>query len=97
MDKYKLSQLNLQFVKEYLKIDFDDDDKELELYIQASISYIKNNTKLDIEELDAMPDLTVVALQLIAHFYDNKSIRVTQNSNIDKMFTAILSQYWSII
>ena len=91
MDKYKLSQLDLDFVKEYLKVDFSDDDKELELYIQASISYIKNNTKLSVEELDEIPDLTVVALQLIAHFYDNKSIIIKQGSNIDKMFSSILS------
>lgn len=97
MDKYKLSQLDLDFVKEYLKVDFSDDDKELELYIQASISYIKNNTKLSVEELDEIPDLTVVALQLIAHFYDNKSIIIKQGSNIDKMFSSILSQYWSFL
>ena len=97
MDKYKLSQLDLDFVKEYLKVDFSDDDKELELYVQASISYIKNNTKLSVEELDEIPDLTVVALQLIAHFYDNKSIIIKQGSNIDKMFISILSQYWSFL
>ena len=97
MDKYKLSQLDLDFVKEYLKVDFSDDDKELELYIQASISYIKNNTKLSVEELDEIPDLTVVAIQLIAHFYDNKSIIIKQGSNIDKMFSSILSQYWSFL
>lgn len=90
---FKLSELNLDLVKDYLKVDYDDDDRELELYIQASISYIVNNTRLDLEVLDDKPDIIVVALQLIAHFYDNKSIAVKQGSNIDKMFTSILSQY----
>lgn len=89
----KLSQLDLAFVKDFLKIDYDDDDKELELYIRASYSYIQNNTRLSTEELDEKADLLVVALQLISHFYDNKSIKVSQGSNIDKMFTSILRQY----
>lgn len=89
----KLSQLDLEFVKDYLKIDYNDDDKELELYIQASFSYIKNNTRMSLEELDEKPDLIVIALQLISHFYENKVVSVKQGTNIDKMFTSILSLY----
>lgn len=93
MENFKLSQLNLEFIKDYLKVDYTDDDRELELYIQASLSFIKNNTRLSIEELDEKPDLVVVAMMLISHFYENKSVAVKQGSNVDKMFTSILAQY----
>ena len=90
---FKLSQLDLDFVKDYLKIDYEDDDKELGLYIQASITYIKNNTRLSGEEIDEKPDLIIIALQLISHFYENKTATVKQATNIDKMFYSILSLY----
>lgn len=90
---FKLSQLDLDFVKDYLKIDYEDDDKELGLYIQASLSYIKNNTRLSWEEIDEKPDLIIIALQLISHFYENKTATVKQGTNIDKMFNSILSLY----
>ena len=89
----KLSQLNLAFVKDYLKIDYNDDDSELTIYIQAALSFIKEQVKADFDYLDTKPDLIIPALLLISHFYENKSIYVPKNSSINITVEEILSQY----
>lgn len=93
MNDIKLSTLDLDFIKNYMKIDFDDDDTELELYRVSALSFIQTNTNKDLEYLDKKPEIVIIALQLISHFYENKSITVSSNQGIDKMFTQILSQY----
>lgn len=93
----KLSQLNLDFVKDYLKIDYDDDDKELQFYIAAAQSYLINQLNINIEEIDTKPDIIIAALLIIAHFYENKTAINTgtkiNNSNIDFILQQILIQY----
>lgn len=93
----KLSQLDLDFVKDYLKIDYNDDDNELQFYITATQSYIINQLNLDIEEIDTKPDIVIAALLIIAHFYENKTAINTglkvNNSNIDFIMQQILTQY----
>lgn len=81
MNNFKLSELTLEFVKDYLKIDYNDDDRELDLYIQASISFIQEHTRLDLAFLDERPDIIIVALMLISHFYENKTL-VTSSGRV---------------
>lgn len=86
MNKFKLSELTLEFVKDYLKIDYNDDDRELDLYIQASISFIQEHTRLELEFLDERPDIVIVALMLIAHFYENKTIVTSSGRVVNEDF-----------
>lgn len=92
----KLSQLDLAFVKNYLKIDFDDDDNELLLYIRAAQSFLLNQINIDIELIDEKPDIVIAALLIISHFYEHKSILSPGskfNNNIDFVLEQILIQY----
>ena len=93
MLKFKLSQINLQLVKDYLQIDFDEDDTQLQLMIQAAQNYIYKNLNADPEYLDEQPDLVIACLQIISHFYENKSVVVLTNTKMDMMLQNILIQY----
>ena len=93
MEIIKLSQLDLAFVKNYLKIDFDDDDSELSLMIRAAQNYIYNNLNAPKDYLDEQPDLVIACLQIISHFYENKTAVVLTNTKMDMMLQNILIQY----
>lgn len=93
MLNFKLSQINLQLVKDYLQIDYDDDDTQLQLMIQAAQNYIYKNLNADVEFLDEQPDLVIACMQIIAHFYENKSAVVLTNTKMDMMLQNILIQY----
>lgn len=93
MLKFKLSQVDLALVKDYLQIDFDDDDTELMLMIQAAQNYIYKNLNADPEYLDEQPDLVIACLQIVSHFYENKSVVVLTNTKLDMMLQNILIQY----
>lgn len=90
---YKLSQIDLNLVKDYLQIDYDDDDLQLQLMIQAAQNYIVKSAKTDIEYLDRQPDLVIACLQIVSHFYENKGIVTLTNTKIDTMLQNILVQY----
>ena len=93
MSRFKLSEVNLNLVKSYLQIDYTDDDLQLELMIDAAKSYLYDNINCDPEYLDTKPDLVVACLQIISHFYENKSIVVATNTKLDMMLQSILIQY----
>ena len=90
MLKFKLSQVDLALVKDYLQIDFDDDDTELMLMIQAAQNYIYNNLNADPEYLDEQPDLVIACLQIVSHFYENKTPTNINNAKLDDVFAGIM-------
>ena len=96
-NKITFSQLTVDFVKDYLKIDYDDDDNELQLYLVAAQSFVFNQLNVDLEVIDSKPDIIIVTLMLIAHFYENKKITVsgarTNNQQLDFIFEQIMLQY----
>lgn len=65
--------LDVPLLKQWLKIDHDLDDLELELCLQGAISNVKNTIGIEPgseEELDT--ELYIVTLNLAAYFYQNK-------------------------
>lgn len=70
----KITDLDVKFVKEYMKIDVSDFDIEINLLIEASISYIETLLNKKIDELDYIPtELTVASLYLINHWFNTKN------------------------
>lgn len=74
----KVSQIDIDFVAQYLNLDIDKEDLmqiiEIKSYISASKSFIKEYTKLSDEEIDKREYLVIPVLQLIADMNDNKSV-----------------------
>lgn len=78
----KITELDLPFVKEYLKVDYDEEDTIIETLIISAVSYIETMLGFRIREKwesrDDIPDeLTIAALLIIAHWFDNRQMQIT--------------------
>ena len=96
----KITELDLPFVKEYLKVDFDDEDTLISTIIVAAQSYIQTmiGYKVSVEwpDRDDIPDeLTIAALMLIAHWFDQRQFQTpgTLGIEISYAITAIVAAH----
>ena len=60
--------LNLDLVKQYLRVDGDYDDLEISLYMQSAVSYVSNYIKAESNEIIENVELLIPILNLIAYF-----------------------------
>lgn len=91
----KLSELDLPLVKDYLRQDGNEDDKLIQVIIEASKSYICNYTGQSIEQLEEYEDVIIAVLVLIAEFYDNRTINVNDRLNLrmNSMLEGLLGRH----
>ena len=91
----KLSEIDVPFVKEYLRQDSDEDDKLIEVILEGAKDYIAKYTGQSLEQLDDSEDLTIAVLVLVAEFYDNRTISVNERVNlrINSMLESLLGRY----
>jgi uncharacterized phage protein (predicted DNA packaging) len=76
----KITDLDLVLVKQYLKIDYLDDDILLETMLTSAKSFIQNYLKkkftdyaIDNEEI---PDeFTIACLAIISHWYEKREVQ----------------------
>lgn len=82
-----MDDLDITMVKQYMRIEHDLDDFELELYLKSAISYVKKYV-----EEDYVNDIELVmpVLMLVSHFYENKTPMNVANSKYDHIFKDIL-------
>lgn len=66
----KTSELTLDVIKQYLRIDSNDDDILLNAFLSASIQYCTSYMGCTIEDLEKYDDVTVVILALISDSYE---------------------------
>lgn len=91
----KFSEIDLNFVKEYLRIEADwtEDDAELELFIQAGKAYIYEISNADDEYLDEMEFSVIVLLMLINDWYTNKGVNLNgTNLKVNPLFDRMLDR-----
>lgn len=96
----KITELDLPFVKEYLKVDFDDEDTLISTITVAARSYIQTMIGYKITSewpnRDDIPDeLTIAALMLIAHWFDQRQFQTpgTLGIEISYAITAIVAAH----
>lgn len=85
--------ISLEDAKSYLKIDFDDDDTDIQKMIETAVIWIdsmvgkayKNN-----EELQNLADF--LTKKLVSDLYDNRSFTISSNSKRDFICTSILDK-----
>ncbi|MGE7932120.1 head-tail connector protein [Viridibacillus arvi] len=68
-------------LKEYLRIDGDDENTSLSSFLQASISYLENsgvtqpsNYYLQVGEVDVYAQHRLAVHMLATHFYENRNV-----------------------
>lgn len=70
------STLDIVMVKDYLRIDNEEDTPLLQLILSASKSFVKSYTGLNVESLNLIEDIPIVILALSAEMYDNRQFTV---------------------
>lgn len=66
----KVSELTLDIIKQYLRIDGNDDDILLNALLAAAIQYCTSYMGCTTEELNKYDDVTIVILALISDSYE---------------------------
>lgn len=96
----KITQIDLSLIKEYLKVDYDDEDNLLNIFGVASQSYIETQLGYKISdqwptESDIPDELTIAAIMIIAHWYDNRQLQTqgTLGAEISFAVSAILNAH----
>ena len=87
----KISEVTLEIVSNYLRLDFEE--PLLPLMLSGAKAYIISYTgiKEDID-LDSKEDLTMAYLALISDMYDNRSATV-EKDKVNKIVDTILNMY----
>ena len=91
----KLSEIDVTFVKEYLRQDSDEDDKLIGVILEGAKAYIVKYTGQSLEQLEDSEDLTIAILVLCAEYYDNRTISVNERVNlrINNMLESLIGRY----
>lgn len=92
----KANEIDLQFVKNYLRVDFDEDDNLINTMIFAAKSYVQNYLNKRFEDFDELPtEFTVATLSIISHWYENRIIQSekTANEELKHVFSGMLDYF----
>lgn len=77
----KINELDLEFVKEYLKVDYEDEDTLIQSLILAAQSYVNTMLGYKVTErwsTTQIPDeLTIACLMIISNWFDNRQLQTT--------------------
>ena len=90
-----VSQVTVQTLKEYLRIDTNEENALLEAILAAGRQYIRSQTGLIDDECETKEDLSVALMVLCSEMYDNRSYTTNANrtANTNKVVESILAQY----
>lgn len=86
----KLSEVTIQTVSEYLKI--DSTDTMIPIILPAAKSYVLKYTGIAETDADNYEDLTIALLVLCSDMYDNRQMAVS-GSNVNRAVQSILDMH----
>lgn len=88
----KVSDITVDLVAEYIKLDGMDatEERQLSTFLNIAKDYITNYTGL--EDLDEYTDLVLVVYIMCQDMYDNRAMYV-EGSNINKTVQTILDMH----
>lgn len=87
-----LPEIDLNFFKNWVRIDHDLDDAELTLCLLSAKSNVSNIIGEQITE-DSDPELMIVILNLASYYYYNKTMTTNKNFVPDNIYNSILSMH----
>lgn len=88
----KVSEISLETVKDYLKVENDIEDTLIDNILTASKSFIRNYTGLTDTELDDKEDISLVVLVLANEMYSNREYTVDKNT-LNPIVVSILNMH----
>lgn len=90
----KTSELTLDIIKQYLRIDGNDDDILLEMLLASSIQYCTSYMGCTAEDLNKYDDVTIVVLSLIADSYEVRQF-TTSTITLNPVMQGVLDLHCS--
>lgn len=79
--------------KKYLRIDFDDDDDDLNDYIETSEIYIDSMVGIAYKEDEKAVKLAeLLQKKLISDMYENRSTQISEKTKQDRIVTSIFDK-----
>lgn len=90
--------ITLEEVKEYARIDIDEDDQLLKTFITAAVEYLKNATGKEYPQTDEEGKtinygLEKIYLQLlIAHWYEKRALTGSTGDDFSHMTKSLMLQ-----
>lgn len=100
----KITDLNLDLVKEYLRVDFTEDDTLITSMLYAAKSFIQNYLNRKFTDwtdvgTEIPSEFTIAALAIISHWYENRQVAADRNltkNELPYVFAGLLDmhRYW---
>lgn len=88
----KVSELTVENIKDYIKVDTDDEDDFIEAALIGSKAYISNYTGLKSGEIEEKEDFTLVVYVLCSEMFDNRQFTVDKDK-INPIVKSILDMH----
>lgn len=85
----KVSEIQNKDLLEYLRI---DQEENLQMYLDAAISFVKDYTGLNDEEIDTKPSIVPLIYVLATEYYENRQYTVTKDK-INAVISSTLDMY----
>ena len=94
--RMKYSEITIKDVADYLRLSFedmtDDEKQELSVILDSSREFVRSQTGLTEDVLDAHADIVILIYCLCQHQYDNRC-HIIEKGALNPMTQAILTQY----
>lgn len=88
----KVSEVTIENIKSYIKIDNTDEDIFISSILSGAKAYIKSYTGLDDAGVDLKEDLSLVVYVLCSEMYDNRQYTVDKGT-INPIIKSILDMH----
>lgn len=89
----KFSEVTIQELKNYIRIEHDDEDGLLLAMLQGGRAHVRAYTGLTDEQLDTKDDVTIALMVLCSDMYENRITTIQGNSKANEVFKSILGSH----
>lgn len=96
----KVSEITLPTLKQYLRVDGDDDNILLTAYLDSAKEYMCSYLGCSVADLDKYATLAVVAMAIVADAYEVRqftSSTITKNPLINEMLAMYCDNFLEVI
>lgn len=95
----KVSEITLDTLKQYLRVDGDDDNILLTAYLDSAKEYMCSYLGCSVADLDKYSPLAVVAMAIVADAYEVRqftSTTITKNPLIEQMLAMYCDNFLEV-
>lgn len=92
----KVSEIDLPTLKQYLRVDGDDDNILLNAYLDSAKEYMASYIGCSVADLDKYAPLAVVAMAIVSDAYEVRqftSSTITKNPLIEQMLAMYCNNF----